>query len=120
LPFPILFFIGPTLLPGIRFALDYSNLSFRLLIPDANRRAIACAEAIRSVTHLVLAPDRENSVFFIYKLPRLCFGLSCDQPERPSRFCGTRKRSVPVRVHSVGKSFGSSAPVARPPRPTRF
>ena len=25
---------------------------------------------------------------------------------RPSRFCGTRKRSVPVRVHSVGKNFG--------------
>src|SRR2546425_2161245 len=54
---------------------------------------MACAEAIRSVTHLVLAPDRENSVFFIYKLPRLCLGPSCDQPERPSRFCGTRKRS---------------------------
>jgi hypothetical protein len=33
----------------------HSDLSFRRLIPDAPRRAIACAEAIRSVTHLVLA-----------------------------------------------------------------
>jgi len=61
--FPILFFIGLTLLPEIRFARHHSNLSFRLLIADANRRAIACAEAIRSVTHLVLAPDRELFVF---------------------------------------------------------
>ncbi len=53
----ILFFIGLTLLPEIRFARHHSNLSFRLLIADANRRAFACAEAIRSVTHLVLAPD---------------------------------------------------------------
>jgi len=37
------------------FRTRYSNLSFRLLIPDAHRRAIACAEAVRSVTHLVLA-----------------------------------------------------------------
>src|SRR5438876_5110779 len=101
----MLFFIGLTLLPEIRFARHHSNLSFRLLIPDRCRRFFI-SEAIRSVTHLVLAPDRENSLSFLYKLPRLCFGLSCDQPERPSRFCGTRKRSVPVRVHSVSKSSG--------------
>ena len=44
-----------TAVPG-RSARSYSNPSFRLLISDADRRAIACAEAIRSVTHLVLAP----------------------------------------------------------------
>ena len=65
MPFPILFFIGLTLLPEIRFARHDSNLSFRPLIPDANRRAIACSEAIRSVTHLVLAPDGENSLSFL-------------------------------------------------------
>ena len=58
LPFPILFFIGLTLLPEIRFARHNSNLSFRLLIPDRCRR-FSISEAIRSVTHLVLAPDRE-------------------------------------------------------------
>jgi len=55
LPFPILFFIGLTLLLEVRFARHHSNLSFRLSIAEACRRAIACAEAIRSVTHLVLA-----------------------------------------------------------------
>jgi hypothetical protein len=54
LPFPILFIMGLTLLPEIRFTRHHSNLSFRLLIQHANRRAIACAEATRSVTHLVL------------------------------------------------------------------
>jgi len=39
LPFPILFFIGLTLLPEIRFARHHSNLSFRLLIPDRYRSA---------------------------------------------------------------------------------
>jgi len=53
LPFPILFFIGLTLLPEIRFARHHSNLSFRLLIPDRCRRFFI-SEAIRSVTHLVL------------------------------------------------------------------
>src|SRR5947208_4321198 len=42
---PILFFIGLTLLPEIRFARHHSNLSFRLLIADSNPRAIACPEA---------------------------------------------------------------------------
>jgi hypothetical protein len=41
--------------PRRPFRTRHPNPSFRLLIPDANRRAIACAEAIRSVTHLVLA-----------------------------------------------------------------
>jgi len=59
--FPILCFIGLTPLPELRFARPHSNLSFRLLISDANRRAIACAEAIRSVTHLVLAPGKQSS-----------------------------------------------------------
>jgi len=57
------------LLLEARFTMHYSSLSFRLLIPDADRRAIACAEAIRSVTHLVLAPDRESSFYlfsFLY------------------------------------------------------
>jgi hypothetical protein len=61
--FPILFFIGLTLLLEIRFARPHSNLSFRLLIPDAHRRAIACAEAIRSVTHLVLARSGKLCLF---------------------------------------------------------
>ena len=114
MPFPILFFIGLTLLPEIRFARHYSNLSFRLLIPDRCRRFFI-SEAIRSVTHLVLAPDREDFLSFLYKLPRLCLGLSCDQPVRPSRFCGTRKRSVPVRVHSVSKSSGFADASSKPP-----
>src|SRR5436309_3266041 len=53
---PNFFFIGlPFYCRKIHFAAHYPNLSFRRLIPDADRRAIACAETIRSVTHLVLA-----------------------------------------------------------------
>ena len=70
MPFPILFFIGLTLLLEVRFARHHSNLSFRLSIAEACRRAIACAEAIRSVTHLVLA-----------RLGKLClFSLSRSFP----------------------------------------
>jgi len=50
-----------TLLPQICPAVCGSSLSFRLLISDADRRAIAYAEAIRSVTHLVLAPGKQSS-----------------------------------------------------------
>src|SRR5439155_15429336 len=38
-----------------------------------------------------------------------CFHL----PLRPTRLGESRKRSVPLRVHSHSKSFGSSSPVAR-------
>ncbi len=67
-----------TLLPRIRSARHYSNLCFRLLISDADRRAIACAEAIRSVTHLVLAPDPKklSGSFFSYSQSFFVFSLS--------------------------------------------
>jgi len=39
---------------------------------------------------------------------------------RPSRFCGTRKRSVPVRVHSVLRVLAWPGPVARPPASNPF
>ncbi len=67
-----------TLLPRIRSARRYSNLCFRLLISDAARRAIACAEAIRSVTHLVLAPDPKklSCSFFSYSQSFFVFSLS--------------------------------------------
>ena len=63
MPFPIRFFIGLTLLPEIRLARSHSNLSFRRLIPDANRYYYA--EAIRSVTHLVLARSGKLCLFFL-------------------------------------------------------
>src|SRR5436189_5950255 len=67
-----------TLLPRIRSARHYSNLCFRLLISDADRRAIACAEAIRSVTHLVLAPDPKklSCSFFSHSQSFFVFSLS--------------------------------------------
>jgi hypothetical protein len=52
-------------------------------------------KAIHSVTHLDLARDAES--LFIKSFPAL----------RPSRFSGTRKRSVPGRVHSVSQNVGS-------------
>jgi hypothetical protein len=61
-------------------------------------------EAIRSVTHLVLAPIRKS--LFIKSFPVFFFVFLAIDLVRPSRFSGTRKRSVPVRVHSVYKSFG--------------
>jgi hypothetical protein len=74
------------------------------------------SEAIRSVTHLVLAPDRK---FFLLKASRLFFVFLAIDSVRPSRFSGTRKYSVPVRVHSVSKRFGfvgscHQAPAANP------
>ena len=125
-------------------ATRYPNLSFRLLITDTVRRAIACAEAIRSVTHLVLAlwqvraihphlnrkggrkghtpparfvgtvrlprlPDlvKCHVCLFIWSSLRCLLCLCCFHlPVRPTRFGESRKRSVPLRVHSVFKSFG--------------
>jgi hypothetical protein len=75
-------------------------------------------EAIRSVTHLVLAPDRRS--LFFKGFPVFFFVFLAIDLVRPSRFSGTRKRSVPVRVHSVYKSFGFVVPVTRCQRPTRF
>jgi hypothetical protein len=54
-PFPNFFFGLIRRCRGVGFATPHSNLSFRRLIPDADRRAMACADAIRSVTHLVPA-----------------------------------------------------------------
>ena len=41
-----------------------------------------------------------------FRPPPPKFKLTSKASARPSRFCGTRKRSVPVRVHSVDKSCG--------------
>jgi len=101
--------------PRVGFYSTNSNLSFRLLIPDRFRCVTSPNEAIRSVTHLVLAHKLPGSLsvlslslFFILKasesLSFLVF-LAIDSA-RPSRYRGTRKRSVPVRVHSVDKSYG--------------
>jgi hypothetical protein len=62
--------------------------------------------AIRSVTHLVLAPDRKSLFLKLKSFPVFFFVFLAIDLVRPSRFSGTRKRSVPVRVHSVYKSFG--------------
>jgi hypothetical protein len=75
------------------------------LIPEANRRAIACAEAIRSVTHLVLA--RAPGILFSKSFPDFCFSIRA-APNPDSS--GSRKRSVPVRVHSVRKNSGFTGP----------
>ena len=45
-----------TVVQGIRFTSGIEPV-IRRLIPDADRRAIAFAEAIRSLPHLVPAPD---------------------------------------------------------------
>ena len=101
----------------IRFARQYSNLSFRLLISDTYSMGHCCIEAIRSVTHLVLARGAFlSSVSYLKASPSSSFLRST---LRPSRHCGTRKRSVPVRVHSVRKSSGFAgsccqAPVSNP------
>jgi len=65
----------------------------------------ACDQAIRSVTHLVLAPGAGS--LFIKSFPSF---------RRPSRFSGTRKHSVPDHVHSVFKNCGSSECLQRPTR----
>src|SRR5439155_1519181 len=59
LPFPILFFIGLTLLPEIRFARHDSNLSFRLLIPDTNRPSLVILRAMsaRELSKRVMTPQ---------------------------------------------------------------
>ena len=95
---PNFFFVGLTHCQEVRSARTTRTCHFSLLIPDADRRAIACAEAIRSVTHLVLAPDRKS--LFIKSFPVFFFVFLAIDLVRPSRFNGTRKRSVPVRVHS--------------------
>src|SRR5947208_6724993 len=70
--------------PRVGFYSTNSNLSFRLLIPDRFRCATSHNEAIRSVTHLVLAHKLPGSLsvpslslFFILKasgsLPFLVF-----------------------------------------------
>ncbi len=52
---PNFLLIGLTYFGGVRFAAHDPNLSFRHLIADASRRPYSLGEAIRSVTHLVLA-----------------------------------------------------------------
>jgi hypothetical protein len=78
------------------------------------RRSI---EVIRSVTHLVLTPGPQSSFsesVFSFLYIKSFFVFSCLFRMRPSRCCGTRKRSVPVRVHSVGKSFGFVGTLSAP------
>jgi len=139
------------------------------LIPDLSPLSPCSSEAIRSVTHLVLAPGGRWEQFIqiepkgtggtgpwpVPSGPLFCstvripvasglvksaalasvsFTLGHDlvspaayelaalqlrSPARPTRFCESRKRSVPVRVHSVSKSFGfvgsrHQAPAANP------
>jgi hypothetical protein len=63
LSFPIISYRALVLTAGKRVSQKrYSSLSFRRLISEADRRAIACAEAIRSVTHLL----RPQSLFCIF------------------------------------------------------
>jgi hypothetical protein len=74
------------------------------LIPDRFPGEPLLSEAIRSVTHLVLALDRKS--LFLKSFPVFFFVFLAIDLARPSRSSGTRKRSVPVRVHSVDKSGG--------------
>jgi hypothetical protein len=76
------------------------------LIPDADQRAIACAEAIRSVTHLVLAPDRET--LFIKSFPVFFFVFLAIDLVRPSRFQRDQKTfsAGPCSFRSLELWFG--------------
>jgi hypothetical protein len=53
-------------------------------------------------------------------LPAADSRLQAGNPASPTRFSESRKHSVPVRVHSIPKSSGSAAPVARPPPSNPF
>jgi hypothetical protein len=70
------------------------------LIPNRSPR-----DAIRSVTHLVLVRCRSFLVLFIKSSGLRAFWASA--PGTQSPIWRSRKRSVPVRVHSVCKSCGS-------------
>jgi len=81
---------------------------------ESEHRAESSAEAIRSVSHLDLAPHTQRSFsgsfFFLYIKSFFVFVfflvfLAIDPSAHPAT-SGTRKLSVPGRVHSVSKSCG--------------
>jgi hypothetical protein len=95
----MLFFVGLTHCQEVRSARTTRTCHFCLLIPDADQRAIACAEAIRSVTHLVLAPDRKS--LFIKSFPVFFFVFLAIDLVRPSRSAGPENvqcRSVFIQI----------------------
>jgi hypothetical protein len=93
--------------PGVRFFRSYSNPSFRLVDSGA-----VSLEAVRSVTHLVLALGTGSLFLLLKSFP--VRGLSCEPPPRPTRNRGSRKHSVPVRVHSIYKELWFAGCGAQP------
>ena len=88
----------------------------RAIHPPLNRKGGPAATPLRLVScapsAYPLRPGSASASEDIFFRCMICFHLPawC-----PSGFCGTRKRSVPGRVHSVGKSFGFAGSCCQAP-----
>ena len=96
-------------LPRIRFATAFEPI-ISCLIPDRSPRE-------RNPFSHPSGSSASQEVFLLKASGLWAFWASA--PGAQSRISRSRKRSVPVRVHSVGKSCGSQDPF-RTPRPTRY
>jgi hypothetical protein len=104
-----IFFLEFFLAAKVFFTGRIRSLHFVRLI-----RAASC-EAIRSVTHQVLARYGQLGLFAFFL--NAVFVFSSFLPSRPTRFSESRKHSVPSRVHLVFKIHGSGAAGAGPVQP---